>query len=343
MAVSTFATASGVAQLPRYMFQANGAAYNSVTQALDPGYYMVSSYSNTGMGTAGAAITIKFQTSAGDVSVSTQDSDSGSTLNAFQNYVNLPNGATGFYTQAMTGTIVIEKISAALTVRSGTIVVVRTSGSVTIPQTAEVLAVGGGASGCCQDWGYPGGGGGSGYWTYGTLAAGTYTVTIGAGGVEASVNPYTGTAGGTTSIGSITAAGGQGGGRYNNPYGGNGGSGGGAAGWTQASPGKNGGSNGSDGGSFPGYYSGGTGSAVPIQSLMVPTPGAGGIGGVDNYGGGGGGGAYGDGGRGGRYSTAGGLNYGGAGVDGGGGGGGGSDISTSGSGGNGLVAYLYWS
>lgn len=77
------------------------------------------------------------------------------------------------------------------------ITTITTSGSVTLNNSALVVALGGGGGG-----GNGQNSAGSGYLAQGILGPGTYNVTIGAGGGSDST-------GGTTSIGNISAAGGQ--------------------------------------------------------------------------------------------------------------------------------------
>lgn len=157
----------------------------------------------------------------------------------------------------------------------------------------EVLVVGGGGSGarCGDGWGGGGGGGGGGiqYNASFAVTATTYNITIGAGGVApaAGVNSA-GNPGGNTIFSTLTAGGGLGGIRWNNPSGT-----GGASGSPQSKA----------GGAQSGDQGGGGGGAGAVGSDAVQSGshgGAGGIGilyditGVALYygtGGGGGGGA----------------------------------------------------
>lgn len=158
------------------------------------------------------------------------------------------------------------------------------------PTTAILVGGGGGTSGG-PGWG----GAGSGYCAVGTLAAGTYTATIGAGGIAL-------TTGSATSIGSLTAAGGN---PNNGQVGGAGGSGG-AGGGASGTGGANGG-NGAGGG----YGGGGAGSGITLGIPIIPGIGgtsgstAGTAGGVYAGGGSANGGGSGTGGFGGANTGAG--------------------------------------
>lgn len=144
--------------------------------------------------------------------------------------------------------------------------------SVTLTKSFSAYVFGGGGGGggiatAADDAG--GAGGGSGYFSTGTLTAGTYTATIGAGGVG--VVGANGTNGSASSIGAITANGGNGGGgALTLGVGGNGGNGGsgGSPGASNASGGANalkGGVNGSNSDIY------GTGGSVGIGSgVMIP-------------------------------------------------------------------------
>jgi len=154
--------------------------------------------------------------------------------------------------------------------------IITTTQSITLSKSFDVFAFGGGGGGG-NNGGFQGsaaGGGGSGYLATGTLVAGTYTATIGAGGSTDSV-------GGTTSVGAISAAGGQEGENCVTTNlggdGGNGGSGGGGGGAGFNSPinGGDGGINGGNGavGSFASPTSsasdGGTGSTIQSSTTFV--------------------------------------------------------------------------
>lgn len=257
---------------------------------------------------------------------------------------------------------------------AGTEYVVHTfaaSGSVTLARTAvgidvEYLLVGGGGGGGggTSTYGNAGGGGGGGGVRTGTVSAatGTLTVTVGQGGAGhdgATSDPFTGTAGGSTTLAEIggavaTAGGGSGGTRGQFVTGGTGGKGG-AAGSPQSLTGANGPYRHGGGGSG----AGGSGTVGSADGAASPTGGDGGIGlesGITGttlrYGAGGGGGSpegsaglAGDGGGGvGAYSDGAAEAGPGNGVDGrGGGGGGGNDASyrTGGSGGDGVAILRY--
>jgi hypothetical protein len=149
-------------------------------------------------------------------------------------------GATADYTPSAT------TISAQL---------ITTTQSVTLTKSAKVFLIGGGSAGSY------GPGGSSGYFAHGSVAAGSYTATVGAGGVGGG-----GQVGSSSTFSTLTAAGGTVSA---------GGSGGGAAGNNQGLPGGGGASNGGS--------SGGTGSGVQIHGFV---PGAGGSGGNSGTGGG---------------------------------------------------------
>lgn len=175
---------------------------------------------------------------------------------------------------------------------------ITTTQSVTLTSSAKVFLIGGGAAGSY------GPGGSSGYFAHGTVAAGTYTATVGAAGVGQG-----GQAGTASTLGSLSAAGGTVAA---------GGSGGGNAGNNQGLPGGGGGSNGASAGN-------GTGSGVELHGFV---PGPGGAGGNSGQGGGtyagGGGGKPG-------YGTTAAYGY-------GGGGGGGENGGSSGS--NGAILII---
>lgn len=152
---------------------------------------------------------------------------------------------------------------------------VSTSGNVTFPGTRKFLIIGGGGGGGGSNSGGAGGGGGSGYITFGQLPAGTYSLTVGAGGVG--VNNGNGTNGGTTTFnGTFTAAGGTGGrGIGQGGQGGAGGSGGAGGRTGSSTETRSGGSNGSNGqdGIVSGSgapIAGGVGSGVQISSPFPP-------------------------------------------------------------------------
>jgi hypothetical protein len=230
--------------------------------------------------------------------------------------------------------------------------------------TAQVLVVGGGGSGGSA---YVGGGGGAGGAVYNatfTITAGTYTVTVGTGGVRTTAGVgYVGPSGVNSSFSSITGTGGGGGGSYMNVAATNGGCGGGGpfnnGQFGTGSQGGNGAPYGTDGlgGYNCGGGGGGMGGTAPTPSGVRPSGGAGatytvagtaytlaGGGGAGSDGQGGlgqaGGGLGGNGGGGGQTPSSGGdatPNTG----SGGGGGGGNNGSLYGGAGGSGIVIIAY--
>lgn len=243
--------------------------------------------------------------------------------------------------------------------------------------TAQTLVVAGGGGGGFSI----GGGGGAGGLLFSsatTFAAGSYTITVGAGGAGSSVYTQRGTNGGNSSISgvSITAIGGGGGtgqtAEYNSRLpGGTGGSGGGGSRWdSRAPPGYGLGTTGQGNRGGTGYATGASGStnaggggggagAIGGAGTATGTNNASGIGGAGGaglsitiggntgvYAGGGGangntGGAGGSGGGG--FGTTGGYGttVGSGTANTGGGGGGGSASVAGGTGGSGIVIIAY--
>ena len=148
--------------------------------------------------------------------------------------------------------------------------------------TAQVLVVGGGGAGGSA---YVGGGGGAGGAVFNgsfTIASGSYTVTVGAGGVRTTAGVgYVGPSGANSSFSSITGTGGGGGGSYMNVAATNGGCGGGgpfnSGQFGTGSQGGNGAPYGTDGnGGFNcGGGGGGMGGTAPTPSGVRPSGGAG--------------------------------------------------------------------
>lgn len=239
-------------------------------------------------------------------------------------------------------------------------------------RTVQYLIIGGGGSG----GGQRGGGGGAGGFLEGTMAlsAGSYAITVGAGGtVSTGPTDDEGNTGDNSTALGLTAYGGGGGGgdRSNNPQGKHGGSGGGAADYGGASPGNGVAGQGFGGGhtvnlGIPNYPAAGGGGAgnrgMPGNSSAVGHQGGdGGVGKQSSitgvalwYAGGGGGGTYvssGNGGMGGiggggHAGSAFGTSTGQAGQDGTGGGGGGGCNGggynyKGGAGGSGIVVIRY--
>ncbi len=233
----------------------------------------------------------------------------------------------------------------------------------------KVLAVGGGGGGGGgnDNDAYNGAGGGAGGYQYETahsVTTGTYSVTVGAGGVGSTNSSNKGSNGGDSIFDTITAIGGGGGGSRNNVNGANGASGGGAS--IKSTSGTGGtGSQGSNGGTATqggttnaGAGGGGASAAGGNVAGNSTTGGAGGAGTANSitgtsvtYAGGGGGSSSGAGGRGlgGSGGGGNGANYPGAGSAGtantGGGGGGGSGDNNNGAGGPGgkgvvIISYV---
>ena len=228
----------------------------------------------------------------------------------------------------------------------------------------EYLVVGGGGGG--GGWSTAGGGGAGGFLSGDTrLAAGTYTVTVGAGGTRGdNSSSRTGTTGGNSQLGSsLVAYGGGGGGSASNINGLNGGSGGGGfcsstaglGGSGVSGQGNNGGNggpgswrSGSGGGADQagglgngGYGSapGGRGKISKLDFVWKYYAGGGASGGCSNGNNSGGLGGGGNGGRTNSDGTNGETNL-------GGGGGGGGCYNTratfGGQGGSGIVIIRYW-
>jgi hypothetical protein len=208
----------------------------------------------------------------------------------------LPSAAAKLIVSASAnGSVTVDYTPEATTIASQ---LVTTTQSVTLTKAAKVFLIGGGAAGSF------GPGGSSGYFAQGSVAAGTYTATVGSAGIGNS-----GQAGSASTFGGLTAAGGTVSA---------GGSGGGAPGNNTGTSGGGGGFNGSNGGSTV-EGAGGTGSGVELHGFL---PGPGGAGGSA----GSGGGTY-AGGGGGRPANAGNGAYGYGGGGGGGGNGGASGSS----------------
>lgn len=255
----------------------------------------------------------------------TQDTDSGNTYGVYSEMILNVTNQVGWQVQSnVADTImVIQKLSFTEAADFFSVVqTVTTSGTISLAQSASCILLGGGGGGA-GGVSYPtgGGGGGAGYQANFSLAAGTYTLVLGAGG--ASNSP-----GGQSSIGGFTANGGNNGGGFGGGAGGSGGGSGGRGGGNGGGGGANGGNgaNNSDNNGGPG-----SGSGVGLTGKMGLTAGGGGGGGY--YGGAGG--LYGGGG--GAQAGVGGSAGAGAYAAGGGGGGGGQ---AGGTGGPGVFYYL---
>lgn len=230
----------------------------------------------------------------------------------------------------------------------------------------DYLVIGGGAGGGHGNGGgsYGAGGGGAGGYIEDTalgLGAGSYTITIGAGGAGGAATNQTGFSGGSSSFDSIdTALGGGGGGwatavgSSNGVSGASGGGGGGASstgGTGTVGQGNNGGSgsagNGGAGGGGAGAVgsanassiggAGGAGTSSSITGSAVTYAGGGGGGSDGSPGGAGGTGGGGAGGISSTTGTAGTANTGG----GGGAAGGGASSASGGAGGSGIIILSY--
>ena len=229
--------------------------------------------------------------------------------------------------------------------------------------SAQVLVVGGGGAGGSA---YVGGGGGAGGAVFNssfTIASGSYTVTVGAGGVRTTAGVgYVGPSGANSSFSSITGTGGGGGGSYAGVAATNGGCGGGgpfsSGQFGTGSQGGNGAPYGTDGngGYNCGGGGGGMGGTAPTPSGVRPSGGAGATytvaGTAYTLAGGGGAGSDGVGGLGQAGGGLGGNGGGGGGAtsgtdatantgSGGGGGGGNNGSLYGGAGGSGIVIIAY--
>jgi hypothetical protein len=237
-----------------------------------------------------------------------------------------------------------------------------TAGTQEDVQTADILVVaGGGAGGTSLANYHGGGGGGAGGFSYTTahfVEAGTYTITVGAGGAGISDDATRGNDGGDSAFddgGSteLAATGGGGGASYDQAAG-SGGSGGGGTAWATAGGTSDAGGNNGGLGGGTSYGAGGGGGGASSVGEAAETDGTdhagdGGAGTANSItgssvtyaGGGAGGSRYGssDGGTGGGGDGAVGLNTNGtSGTDNlGGGGGGATGTGTSGDGGDGVV------
>lgn len=224
-----------------------------------------------------------------------------------------------------------------------------------VPVTAQILVIGAGAGGGGNNGAASaGGGGGAGEYYYSaaySIAAGTYTVTVGAGGTGGVASTSDGVDGGATVFGSISAAGGGGGSTGSNqnpgrPGGSGGGCGrtsnattGGASVKTAGGLGNKGGDN-TSGSNFSAGGGGGSASAGTNASATGSTPVPGGTGTASTisgasvtYASGGNGGA-----RSGTYTPSGGTYRG----DGGDGAPAGTGTAVNGAGGNnGIVIISY--
>jgi hypothetical protein len=296
---------------------ANSSASNSITTFSVPGAPTIGTATATGSTSATVAYTAPA-------------SNGGSVITSYT-AVSSPGSITGTLSQAGSGTITVNGLSAGT---SYTFVVFATnaignsanssaSNSITTPSIASyVVVAGGGGGGSFQS----GGGGGAGGYLSGTftLATGTtYTATVGGGGAAGSSNGANSSLSGTNI--SATATGGGAGGNTN-AVGASGGSGGGGSFFSRAggsgtsgqgnTGGTGSGSNfqaagggggasaiGGNGTGNPGG-AGGAGSATSITGSSVTYAGGGGGGGSNQVAGSGGAGGAGGGAAGGTGMTA---------------------------------------
>jgi hypothetical protein len=222
-------------------------------------------------------------------SFTTTDADSGNTYGYGELMLTVSNQAGWRVRSSIADTIMLVQrlafAEAAAVFVDTSVTAVTASQSLALTSPVSCVLFGGGGGGANNSGGPPGGGGGgSGFQTRFSLAAGTYSLVIGAGGAAVS-------AGGTSSIGGFTALGGNPGGGFGGGSGGSGGgsgdrsgTGAGAGGANGAAGNNNASNNGSPGG----------GSGVTITGFMGLTAGAGGAPGSSGsaggfYGGGGGG------------------------------------------------------
>lgn len=309
-----------------------GAGMTLAEQVFAPGFYAFEATSDSAVQIAG---TISFYDSNNNLLAQGSLQDSDTTNLPSSAYVGILlsseaaqlkcdfNDTNGTLTMSYSALEGVKRIIAIKTSQTGFV----------LPFDATAFIFGGGGSGAGSfspnDSG--GGGGGSGYLTIQAVSAGTYDVVVGAGGPGPGIGD--GIAGGQSSFGVYTAAGGFGGvgGGANGGPGGNGGSGGGA-GQAAAEGGAVtlGGFNGTNGGSTA-TQAGGTGSGVTVGFLpKTPTqPEA-----ITGYVG-----PFYAGGNGGTSSNANGLNAAANSASGGGGGHRGSSNRSGGAGGSGVI-YL---
>jgi hypothetical protein len=253
--------------------RANASTENVSSCALVPGYYMVSLYPQSGP--SGTTITgaVVFGTPSGNISVSTVDDDTGSTVNPSRQFVNLPRGATSITTNfgaGVNGIVVVSFVGQTLVTTGTSVTTYTTSQNVSIPSNTVswgAYIIGGGGRGANQ--GRHSGGGGGGYMTQvtGLSIGSTHFLTVGGG--SGGTGP-----GGTTTWGGFSAAGGN------------------------SSTGTAGATGGSNGGSAQ-FSTGQGGGDQPFYESWVPR-GGGGSGaycGADGNGPGGGGGGFGNGGN----------------------------------------------
>lgn len=232
-----------------------------------------------------------------------------------------------------------------------------TTFNVSMTLTCDVLVIGGGSQGAVTGTGPGGGSGGSVSYKAGlSFTAGSYSVVVGAGGLNTTDGNNGGVSGGTSSINSISTNGGTGnpGSRNggNTPAGGTAGSATGSSAFSGASGSgsRGGGGAGAGGNGVAGSDNsgGGGGSGINTYATFLTATGTAGTGGgFVGSGGGGGDSTYGGGGLGANSSGGNGGYYGGKGAAPGAGGGGqyssvqAADVNTHNRGANGLVIVRY--
>lgn len=247
----------------------NTAAFGKVS--LDAGVYDLSFFPSNG-GTP--TVSVNFLDGA-NLSVGgsvLQDVDTGSTNNQVVGRLIATSKVSSVSVFSTTGGwLIANQLQSVTNIKK--VYKLTASGTVVLTAQARVLAIGGGGGGgpCAFNSGLGGGGGGSGYYSVGTLNAGSYGYTIGGGGGRADYGAVSGN-GGTSTISTISAAGGTGGRNGNSGgTGGNGGSGG-SGGSNNIFEWAQGGINGSNGTTPPSGGTGGIGSGVAPEGWVGNAP-----------------------------------------------------------------------
>jgi hypothetical protein len=224
---------------------------------------IVRAYIKTGLSTL--SITGSFTNDANDIlgTFTTVESDTGSTVDYSEIITAIPAGATKVRLSATSPAFVFIRPIQVSPFAPLTAQVYQASQSITLANSASIALLGGGGSGGGGNSSSRNpGGGGSGYLTHGTVNAGTYTLSIGAGAPVTGAD--SGSSGGTSTFSTFNAAGGSGGGFAAGGAGGSGGSAG------APSPGADGGWGGNSGGSTGGGGgAGGAGSGVAPNLFIV--------------------------------------------------------------------------
>lgn len=281
-------------------------------------------YVKTGLSTL--TITGSFVNDVNDIlgTFTTLDNDTGSTVNYSEVITAVPTGTTKVRLSSTSPAFVFIQPIQTSPFAPLTAQVYQTSQSITLANSASVALLGGGGSGgSAVNSSRNPGGGGSGFLTHGTINAGTYTLTVGAGGPVVG-GESAGASGGATTFSTFNAAGGGGGGFASGASGGSGGGFQGDGGW-----GGNSGAGGTGSGVTPNLFT----VTSANRGIAGPVAGAGGL-----YGGGAGGSNVGN-----NGGTA--ISSGASAVSGTGGGGGGaktwnSATVTGGAGGSGALWVL---